>query len=513
MTRTQNTLVRFKNFLTRVIYSDTFFVATLVIFAFEAIWIAVSSIYPMAFDEDTHLTKINYYAHHFNPFMSAQPQNLDSIGVVAHDPSYLYHVVMALPWRIVTLVTSNFTAQIIFMRFINIGLFVLALIIFRKVLLKAWPNKAIVNMSIFFVAFTPLIIQLAGQINYDNLMILTLAVSLMLLFNIYEKLRNGKMDLWLIGLFLGLSTITTIIKYTFMPIYFVLIVFLVWQIVDFYIKNKKNNVSLTKISINKLSLLKKLVLIFILLASFGLAFERYGMNFIRYKNPTPDCVQVIGEQRCNAFSIYRRGQLYAASKPAHYNKNPLYFTFLWTKHMLFNLMMAINGPASGYSIGLPMPLPFITLLLLFSFGLILSLFYFRKIFSKPLLLLLGILIVSYLTPLLILNYSDYLKYGRRVAVQGRYLAPLLPMLYLIFLIGLLQLFKRLPNIRILLASTAILCFLLGGGVITFILHSDQAWYWPNNQIVNNINKNAQTLLKPLILNSNYTPYWQTSLEF
>ncbi len=499
--------------LKRIVSSERFFIITLLVFAIESAWVAVSSIYPMAFDEDTHLTKINYYAHHFNSFFATQPTSLDNVGAVVHDPSYLYHLIMALPWRLVTLISSNFTTQIILMRFLNIGLFILALMVFRKVLLKALPNKAIVNLSLFFVALTPLIVQLAGQINYDNLLILLLSINLLLLINIYEKLKADKIDVWPIGLFLALGTLTNLVKYTFLPIFIVMVGFLIWRLFVFASAKNHSFFEILKKQFSSLKSIKKFTVVLFILLSFVLVFERYGLNLARYHSATPSCVQVLGEQRCKSYSIYERGQIYAANKPAYYNKNPVYYFYLWLKHMLFNLMMTINGPVSGYSIGQPLPLPYLTLLTMFCTGTILCLIYWRKIFTNPVNLLFGLIIAVYLLPLFVLNYSDYLKVGRRVAVQGRYLAPLLPLLFFLFILALSQLLKRWANFRVALASLAVLFFLLGGGAITFILHSDQAWYWPNNNSVLSLNKNAQNILRPIILSSKYTPYWQSSLEF
>jgi hypothetical protein len=44
----------------------------------------------------------------------------------------------------------------------------------------------------------------------------------------------------------------------------------------------------------------------------------------------------------------------------------------------------------------------------------------------------------------------------------------------------------------------LLCFLQGGGVITFIMRSDQGWYW-QNYLSHRINEKAQKLLDPVII--------------
>src|ERR1700733_14621302 len=106
-----------------------FFILVLALFLVEAVWIAVSGRYPMAFDEDFHLGIIQIYAHHLSPFFASQPPNADAYGAVARDPSYLYHYLMSFPWRLITALTHNFVAQVIFMRMFSVAFFAIGLVL------------------------------------------------------------------------------------------------------------------------------------------------------------------------------------------------------------------------------------------------------------------------------------------------------------------------------------------------------------------------------------------------
>ena len=94
--------------------TSRFFKILLVIFVVQAFWIALTGRFPMAFDERTHLGIIEYYANHLNPFGSYQAPELNQYGLIIHNPSYIYHYLMSFPWRIITALTDNFIAQIIF---------------------------------------------------------------------------------------------------------------------------------------------------------------------------------------------------------------------------------------------------------------------------------------------------------------------------------------------------------------------------------------------------------------
>ncbi|HXR49668.1 MAG TPA: hypothetical protein VN778_01425, partial [Verrucomicrobiae bacterium] len=49
-----------------------------------------------------------------------------------------------------------------------------------------------------------------------------------------------------------------------------------------------------------------------------------------------------------------------------------------------------------------------------------------------------------------------------------------------------------------LLMAVFILFLQGGGVLTYITDSNQAWYWQNRTIVS-LNKVAQQVVKPLII--------------
>ncbi len=51
--------------------STQFFWAIVALFVVQALWIALSSHYPMAFDEDFHLGIIRLYAHHLSTLLQS----------------------------------------------------------------------------------------------------------------------------------------------------------------------------------------------------------------------------------------------------------------------------------------------------------------------------------------------------------------------------------------------------------------------------------------------------------
>jgi hypothetical protein len=514
MSKKSNPKNRSSNPLFSFISGRYFFTLTLVFFVIQSIWTALIGLYPMAFDEDTHLGIIRFFAQHSNPFFSQQPDYLNQYGPIAHDPSYLYRYLMSFPWRAITFITDNFTVQVILMRFINIGLFVLGLIIFRKLLLLATSNRLLVNLALLLVVLTPNSSQLAAQINYDNLLIPLMAASLWVAVKFVSKLKENKPDPWLATWFIVLAASASLTKFTYITILLPTLIYMGWHLINFYRRRKKRIWRDISNSFKATSRWQAAAMIVLVIFSSGLFIERYAGNIARYHTPTPSCVKIIGPVKCQDYSIYQRDILYKQSKLDNINKNPFLFTYRWLKHMNYNLMMALSGPYNGYAVGQPLPLPYTASIIFGITGIILCAVYFRKVFNNSALRLFILILAVYLGLLWITNYGGYVSTGRRLAIQGRYLVPFLPIFYLCFLMAYQQLLKHWPKIRISLATILILAFLWGGGVLPYILHSDNTWYWSNNAFVDT-NLKLKNILKYVVPDTydNSKPYIQSSYSF
>src|SRR5690348_2593324 len=102
--------------LARFAGSKRFFYGVMAFFVAESLWIVFSARYPLAFDEEFHFGLIQLHASQWLPFFTSQPPHADAYGSVVRDPSYLYHFLMSVPYRLIRLVTINEVAQIIVLR-------------------------------------------------------------------------------------------------------------------------------------------------------------------------------------------------------------------------------------------------------------------------------------------------------------------------------------------------------------------------------------------------------------
>ncbi|HVX58758.1 MAG TPA: hypothetical protein VG964_03425, partial [Candidatus Saccharimonadales bacterium] len=209
--------------LSRVIASNGFFKAILIIFVLQAIWIAISAGYPQPFDENTHFGLIQLYSHHWLPFIS-EPTTANTFGVVSRDPSYLYHYLLSFPYRLSAHFLRNVDEQILFMRLFSIAFFAWGLVLFRKLLGYCKVSDGVLNASLLFFVLIPVVPLLAGQLNYDNLLMLLTPAVLLAAVRFTERLKAGEFNLSGLCICLALGLLASITQIDFLPIFVGIIV-------------------------------------------------------------------------------------------------------------------------------------------------------------------------------------------------------------------------------------------------------------------------------------------------
>jgi Na+/H+ antiporter NhaD/arsenite permease-like protein len=97
------------------------------------------------------------------------------------------------------------------------------------------------------------------------------------------------------------------------------------------------------------------------------------------------------------------------------------------------------------------------------------------------------------------NYHDWLNLKQAVAINGRYLLPVLPFIFLL-LGGSYQLFLRgRTKAKALLGSIAFLLFMQGGGITSFMYYSRDSWYWDGNTQIRTMNHAAKRVVSPFFI--------------
>jgi hypothetical protein len=238
-------------------------------------------------------------------------------------------------------------------------------------------------------------------------------------------------------------------------------------------------------------------LLALLVVSGGLFVQCYGTNVVRYGHPVPACDKVLNIEACMEYGPFGRNYRMAA-QGIEVDPNPIAYTWTWLQALHYRLFFVVNGPPlhTNYP---PAILPSATAIAIFLFSLFALVFYWRQAFrGRPFLVFLFVATIIYAAALWGLQtYPQYLETGQPVAINGRYFIPLLFPMVAVAAVALGVAFRPLARIKPLVVAAVILLFLQGGGVFSFILRSDEAWYWPNQTVVD-VNKAAQEALSKVM---------------
>lgn len=482
-----------------VLSSRVFLYVVLGFFVFQALWFVFSAIYPMPFDEEFHLGVIQIYAEQWSPFLNSQPAGADQFGAIFRDPSYFYHYLMSIPYRVLTVFTNNETTIVIWLRVINVALFVWGLLLFRKVMQLAKASPALINTALAIFVLIPIVPQLAAHINYDNALMVLVPALCLVSYRLMQGFKQRRVDSVALLSFIVLCLLLSIVKYAALPFVVAAVGFLLVYLIVCFKGRYKKLLPVAWHDFLRIGRRTRILLVTALVVGLGLFAQRYVVNIIDYGRPVPDCGNVLSVKQCSAYGPWVRDHGYAKNKPDTFKPNIISFIGSWFKGMWHRLFFAINGKKAFYMNYRELPLPSTTAIVLAAGGLLAVAILLRPILRGN--MFLGFLLTLsffYIVVLFVDGYAAYKYTGRAVAINGRYLLPVLLPLAVAIGFALRYVFQRLPSIKPYLAALTILLFLHGGGIFTFILRSDHSWYWPN-QAVYNVNDAARKALAPITI--------------
>jgi len=504
---------RFARTLATLFASPRFFYVVLGFFIFEALWFVFSAVFPMAFDEDFHLGVIRIYSEQWSPFLTHHPEGADAFGAVVRDPSYFFHYLMSFPLRFIELFTQSETVQVIFLRLINVALFAWSLVLFRKVLLRAKASPALTHVSVALFVLIPIVPQLAAHINYDNLLMLLVAWLCLTVFKIVDGFREQRVDMSAVATLVVICLFTSVVKYAALPILVAAVLFVLIMAYRHFKGKGKRLLMRIKDGYLRIGKRSKVILLLALLAGSLLFAQRYVVNVIEYRHPVPDCGKVLSVEQCMHYGPWGRDYNLEQSRPDDFQANPLKFFGSWLSGMRHRLFFAVSGAKTAFVNYIELPIPVLTFSLLTILGAIATIIWWRPLFQGHAFLAFFLLMtLIYSAVLWYDQYGMYKQTGVAVAINGRYLLPvLLPMAAVVGRAFAIWLAKcRRTALKPYLAAAVILLFLQGGGVLTFMLRSDDSWYWPN-EFVKDMNHAAHDVVAPFVFEGDKYADWHKEI--
>jgi hypothetical protein len=493
---------KFLDSLAAFISTRRFFWIIIGIFLFSAIWISLSADFSEAFDENFHFGLVQVYSHYWLPFLTRQPPNANAYGAVTRDNSYLFHYLMSFPYRITTLFTKSLMVQVIVLRLIDVAMFAYGIYIFQKVLIRAGISAGLTNMVLFVFVMIPITPQLAGQINYDDLIFPCVAWATYLSFDVIDSIKAKKVQIKPALSLLILCLFTSIVKYTFLPIFLGISIYLIYLLFRQYQGHVADGFKSLWTSWKRTSRRAQIILVILLVISFGMFAQRYAINLAEYHAISPDCSSVLSVKACSAYSpwyydyVTHAGLLKQGSTVKF--DNPLNYLFQWIYWMWYRLYFAISGVNNSYQNFPPLPIVSGISSLVFVVGAALLAIYRKKIFkNNQYLVFFFIISVCYLAILWTAGYSEYHYTNVLQAMNGRYLLPVLILVGAYCGKGFSLLLKKSNHQKAAVSLVVAVLLLQGGGVLTFISRSNATWYWPNQTVID-VNSFARKITKPVL---------------
>ena len=470
--------------LKRFIKGKQFFYVLLAAFVAQAVFFAAVINYKVPSDEEFHFTLTHMYASRpilSGPVIADQNSNF-MLGDIQRLPSYMYHYLSSFYLRAVMIFSSNEAVQVFCLRLLNVFFGCLCLIALVRLLRRIGSSQLSANLVVAGLISTGMFVWVFAGITYDNLAMLLFLVLLNQLIGLQKKLN-------IIPLLLSMSTalFLFLVKETYLPIVLFSFLLLVgWHMRQAGLKYlfldlwKSTCNAWTSVSTRRI--LIGVILLFIL--TFGLFSERYIQNYVVYGKTTPACNQVHSESECIQSSIYRRntGQKkeFEAAKKVGGGKLMNIGTFArqWSiliyERTFFYRGHQTTRPTDQSRRVAGLTMVFVGLIMVIGVWLGRSTRHYSLHFA------LGFITVGYILLVFFYNLNTYHYYGYPFAIQGRYLVPVLPFVYLAIIACWQRVYRNIYRTYRLLFVVITLCMIS----CNVIVHTPLKVYLDGHDILN-----------------------------
>jgi hypothetical protein len=366
-------------------------------------------------------------------------------------------------WINARFVNLNFTSldDISVMRFVNL-FYSLLTITFTFLTAKRVINKRYYNLlPPFLLANTLMFAFLSASVNYDNLVNLFSIITIYFLVK-YIKEDNSK-DLLLMYVALCFGILS---KFTILPL-----AFIVFLISSYFVVKRGNIVGFLRESMKKYKY-SLLLLAFALLLCLNL----YGINLIKYHSLNVFCDDILTVDQCMQNGIYSRSKTLPLANIESFSDfievlklrmTPFEYLSRWT----LSMVQKIFGVLGHKSILMPKYFANIYLLI---FGV--NTFFVVRKWKKESLVESSLIIIFLFYTLVLMVVQNYKTYLNRnifdLALQGRYLFPVLPIFYIIISRYLSDIKSKW--LRILIVVSLVVLF-IAGCIPFFVYFLPDSW--------------------------------------
>ncbi|TAH36637.1 hypothetical protein EYC59_00470 [Candidatus Saccharibacteria bacterium] len=400
------------------------------LFVFLAGRIAFTRTYPLPYDESYHLGLIDYYTQYPNPFATTQPAGFDQLGSIVGDASHLYHYLLSFPLEFIRLFTGDQLQQLWVLRSLNIGLGLLTLYLVYRFSRRFGLSNMVSAAVTVGLAVTPVFYSVFAQLNYDNLLIPLTLIILLQTWTVSEKLKQGVLPTARLLGVSGLLLAASLVKYSFLPIFAAVALYLAVLLVRYagirtLPKKLWDGFAQSKAYV-------RVAVVALFFVASGVWLQQYGTNVVKYGTPHPQCHVVLSVERCQGYTPWARNyELHNTRDQRPVEGLQLAsFTGNWLREMYFQTFSLVRVEP-GVPLFSLQKIAWPSMVVLAA-GMVCMVLLAKAVFRYKLpWVLFGTVGLLYVGSLWGQNFSDYQNLHQAVAVQGRYLLPLLPLFYVV----------------------------------------------------------------------------------
>lgn len=320
-------------------------------------------------------------------------------------------------------------------------------------------SRIVQGLSVIVASNIPMFTFLSASISYDNLANLLASISIYYALRLYKNFTLMDLMVLVISLCLGVLT-----KVTLLPL--VVSIGIIALIIIWRERHQLKHVLVVQIKSNTFTML---LLTSLTIFAMFLAFNLYFVNIYKYRAIIPTCIQVTTYENCSRNPTFTRDEELVQNRPEGELIDPYHYLDPWQELML-RRTVGIFGHQSLYKSE--------RMLVAYELLLVLSILSLARNVDrkKKEVLLILFVFLSYATVLAYYqNYSSYKNIGLiHVALQGRYIFPVLGPLVILFSYALINITKHnLIRITLLVITTVV--FILGDYVY-FKRNVPDSWY-------------------------------------
>lgn len=466
-------------------------IVLLMYFGLRLVFFAVTVSPNVPPDEVTHLGIAKIYSE--VPFLPENSPETYEYGLVTNIP-YLYY------WIMGKLLAVNIFGipDLLFLRLLNI-LFAFVTIYFVWCMLRLLTDDRLTQI-LLIVAMTNTIMFsfLSASVSYDNMTNLLAAMAVYYLLAFFKHRSGNMLAASIICQLTGSLT-----KITFLPLILVMNILLL--IHEF--RNIRSIPSTLKDYIHA-SGKRGLCLMFAILVGLSLNIQLYGGNIVQYGELKPGMSKVLSSEIAMQYRIYARNTILTALKEGRisldtalemashikrasdrrstisfiyqyevnkYKKvqllNPLEYIVPWILRMMATIF-GILGHISMFN-KWPTILPFVVLMMLTVLG---TLIRWRAREAGGLHTFLAVIAIFYgIFLMYAVNYRHYLHFENiKIALQGRYIFPVIGPIYVLSCYYLLRLFGGRYTRVVVFVATALI--FVAFDLPYFLIHATPKWF-------------------------------------